>query len=155
SLLNCMLRIPGSFNSKYIQFSSDGRGNIISISPEAEVRIVKRWDGNIPRIGGALLTQYYTYRQFAAIRDIRKRNREEHVARKYGKPMRNRPGDLNSIQWIEKLLGNPIDAEGRYYCVWRVLAPYLITAKRLSRSDAFDIISSWLDRCGSLRRLSF
>jgi len=72
------------------------------------------------------------------------------MARRY----RNRPVNKEKIfQWIEKLLKKPLDVEGRYYCTWRVLAPYLITVKGLSRYDAFDIISSWLDRCNSLRRL--
>src|SRR5215831_1310594 len=74
------------------------------------------------------------------------------MARRY----RNRPvNNEKTFQWIEKLLEKPLDVEGRYYCTWRVLAPYLINVKRLSISDAFDIISSWLDRCNSLRRLSF
>jgi len=36
----CMLRIPGSLNSKYIQFDKSE----VYIPPEAEVRIVKSWD---------------------------------------------------------------------------------------------------------------
>src|SRR5215831_8027065 len=102
--------------------------------------------------------EYYTYRQFGVIRDLHRRRKEEWVTGRY----RNRNHDHiqqqpaeKKFRWIEKLLKTPLDVEGRYYCTWRILAPYLINVKGLSKSDAFDIISSWLDQCNSLRRLSF
>jgi hypothetical protein len=49
SFHNCMLRIPGSLNSKCIQLND--RCEIMGdIPPEAEVRIIQHWDGNRPSI---------------------------------------------------------------------------------------------------------
>lgn len=109
-------------------------------------------DGNIPTVGRVLIMQYYTYLQFAAIRDRQARKKEEQMARRYGPVDNNK---TKTIQWIEKLLNKPLDVEGRYYCTWRIFAPYLINVKGLSKFDAFNIISTWLDKCNSLRRLSF
>ena len=43
SFSNCMIRIPGSYNSKYIQFND--KGEVVNIPHESEVSIVQRWDG--------------------------------------------------------------------------------------------------------------
>jgi hypothetical protein len=37
----------------------------------------------------------------------------------------------------------------------RVFAPYLINIRGLSRENAFNKISSWLDGCNSICRLNF
>jgi hypothetical protein len=60
----------------------------------------------------------------------------------------------NIILWIEKLLKTPIP-DHRKYCIWRILAPYLINVKHLSFDEAFDIIDKWLDRCNNLEKLDF
>jgi len=60
----------------------------------------------------------------------------------------------NKFQWIENLLNKPIDSN-KYYCTWRILAPYLINVRGLSRQEALDIIQSWLMKCNSIKRLSF
>ena len=39
SFKNCMLRVPGSYNSKYVQF--DGKDEIVNNPPEAEVKIIQ------------------------------------------------------------------------------------------------------------------
>ena len=62
--------------------------------------------------------------------------------------------DNHEIWWIKNLLNTPIDDE-RYYCVWHIIAPYLVNIKGLSKTEASDIISAWLDKCSSLKRLSF
>jgi hypothetical protein len=58
SFNNCMLRIPCTLNSSYIQFDGD---RIIDIPYDARVRIEKYWDGNTPTVGRILLMQYYNY----------------------------------------------------------------------------------------------
>jgi hypothetical protein len=148
SFRNCMLRIPGSLNSKRIQFN--GRGEIIGeIPPEAEVRIIRRWDGNKPSIK-PLLTPYYVWLQDAAIKDIQRRRRAEQKSRKYHR----RPGDKKTIGWIENLLDKPLD-NFRKYCIWRVFAPYFINVKGLSRLETFNTTMSWLEKCNSVYRLDF
>jgi len=52
SFKNCMLRVPGSYNSKYIQFND--KGEIEDIPPEAEVKIIQQWDGTRPAINWLL-----------------------------------------------------------------------------------------------------
>jgi hypothetical protein len=52
---------------------------------------------------------------------------------------------------LERLLDRPLD-DFRKYCIWRIFVPYFINVKGLSRSDAFNIIKSWLDRCTFVSR---
>jgi hypothetical protein len=40
-------------------------------------------------------------------------------------------------------------------CIWSIFAPYFINIRRLSQSEASNLIKDWLDRCGFLRRLDF
>jgi hypothetical protein len=148
SFHNCMLRIPGSLNSRCVQL--DDRGKIIGdIPPEAEVRIIQRWDDNRPSIE-RLLTPYYIWLQAEAIKEIQRRRREEQKSSKY----RRRLGDKKTIGWIERLHDKPLD-DFRKYCIWRVLVPYFINNKGLSRLETFNAIKSWLDKCNSLYRLDF
>ena len=59
------------------------------------------------------------------------------------------------IYWIEKLLETPLP-DYRKNCIWRILAPYLISVKQLSYDQSFNIIANWwLDNCSKLRRLHF
>jgi hypothetical protein len=43
----------------------------------------------------------------------------------------------------------------RNYCLWAILVPYLLNVKRLSENDTVKVLGEWLDKCNSLRRLSF
>lgn len=45
--------------------------------------------------------------------------------------------------------------DGRRYCVWRILAPYLVNVRKLSDEESYSVIISWLERCNMLKRLSF
>lgn len=156
SFNNCMLRIPSSLNSHLIQF--DERGKIIDILPEAEVSIMKRWDGDRPpqSIIKPLLTQYYVWLQVETIKDIQKRKKQEQEYKKY----RYRQGQIGQgnnnkkIIWIERLLDKPLD-NFRKFCIWRVFVPYFINVKGLSRSDTFNATKTWLDRCNSITKLDF
>ena len=148
SFRNCMLRIPGSLNSKRIQFNDRGQ-TIGDIPSEAEVRIMQRWDCNRPSIEH-LLTRCYIWLQAEAIKDLQRRRKAE---QKFGKSHR-RLRDKMPITWIEKLLDNPLD-NFRKYCIWRVFAPYFINVRGLSRLEAINTIKSWLDKCNSVCRLDF
>ena len=159
SFNNCMLRVPCSLNSKLVQF--DG-GIIIDIPYDARVRIEKYWDGNTPSINRLLLMQYYTWLQFAAIRDIQRRKIREVEQRawnrKYGRIYGRAIGCRNiynhDYDYIERLINKPID-DYRNYCVWKILVPYCINVKGLSRSQTFDVVKTWLDKCNSISRLDF
>jgi hypothetical protein len=62
SFNNCMIRIPGSYNSKYVQFNDMGK--VVNISAESEVKIVQRWmvTGQISS-GCLMATGYISYRK--------------------------------------------------------------------------------------------
>jgi hypothetical protein len=52
-----------------------------------------------------------------------------------------------TIAWIEKLLQVPLP-DRRKYCMWKILAPYLI-------NQSFAIMANWLQECNKLHRLDF
>jgi hypothetical protein len=147
SFKNCMLRIPGSLNFKSCQ--RNNRDEIIGIPSEAEVRIIQHWDGNRPSVNH-LLPRCYIWLKSAAIKDMQKRIEADKVSRKY----RWKSEGKKTFTWIENLLNKPLDSN-RYYCVWRILVPYLINVRGLSREEALKIILNWLGKCNSVKRLSF
>jgi hypothetical protein len=146
SFKNCMLRVPGSLNFGACQ--RNDKDEIIGIPPEAEVRIIQRWDGN-RRDVNHLLPRCYMWLKAKAIKDMQKRIEADKISRKY-----RWKSEKKTFTWIENLLSKPLDTN-RYYCVWRILVPYLINVRGLSRLEASDTIMSWLGRCNSLKRLSF
>src|SRR5207244_3815755 len=99
SFRNCMLRIPGSYNSKH--------------GHNVEVKIVQNWNGVRPSIK-PLLTKFYIYLADIKIKEIRG-IRKDIVSPHY---------ENSSIRWIETLLQIPI-SDYRKYALWRILAPYL------------------------------
>jgi hypothetical protein len=130
---SCLLRIPGSYNSKCIEQSKEN----------AEVKIIQKWDGFRPKIN-QLLYHFYIYladRKLREFNDMQKTHTESHY-----------PSKGNTIPWIEKLLQTPID-DYRKNAVSLILAPYLINVKKLSYDSALNIINSWLSKCEKLRKL--
>ena len=136
SFKSCMIRIPGSHNSKCIQ-----RGN----NSNSEVRILETWNGIRPNIKGSLLYDFYLWLANEKIKEI---ERQE----KTSKYQSNTTRTSNSIRWIERLLQTPIE-DYRKNAVSLILAPYLINIKKMSAIDAFSIIEEWLKKCASLRLL--
>jgi hypothetical protein len=61
---------------------------------------------------------------------------------------------IADIPWIEKLLQTPL-ADRRKYCMWKILAPYLINRRKLSYDHAYAVMTSWLQECNKLQRLQF
>jgi hypothetical protein len=144
---NCMLRIPGSLNSNQVRFNE--KYEIVDIPPEAEVRVVQHWDGYKPPIK-PLLPRYYIWLQAADARDIDK----QMEAMKYEDKKYRRRQAKNTIDWIENLLEIPLE-DFRKYIIKFILAPYLMNIRGLSRSDASDTLSMWLNRCDSICKLRF
>jgi hypothetical protein len=128
SLKSCLLRIPGSINSKY----------------NTEVKIIQKWNGIRPSIK-LLIGDFYTY-----LTDCKIKKERELRKCKYSKDITEYIA--NNIQWIENLLETPIE-DGRKYCMWRILCPYLINIKKLSLEEAFLILDNWLDKCDKLRSI--
>ena len=60
----------------------------------------------------------------------------------------------NTIFWIEKLLNSPI-SDFRKNATNLILAPYLVNIKKLSYQQSFDILTDWLQKCNSFKKLDF
>ena len=128
SLNNCMLRIPGTYNSKN----------------NAQVSVVKRWDNNRPRIT-LLLGSFCAYLKDQKLKE--QRFIQQNAATMTASATEN-------IPWIERLLQTAI-SNGRKYCIWRILVPYLVNRKHLSVEQSIGIIKDWLRKCAQLARLDF
>jgi Primase X len=148
SFNNCMLRIPGTFNSKN----------------NAQVKIIQKWDGkNSNKVLAHLL-----YDRFLAYLENKNKNSAKHRSKTHTFLSENgslsqlsvlqrfmqRRNNNGRIEWIERLLKTPI-LDKRKYSIWRILAPYLINVRHLSIEESYEIIEKWLDKCNDLKPLDF
>jgi Primase X len=131
SFNNCMLRIPGSVNSK--------NGETVSI--------IQKWDQSRPEINYLLapFTRYIINEKYNEILKAQKRKSSTFT---------NNNKNRNRIIWIEQLLQTPL-SDYRKYCIWRILIPYLLNIRKLSELDATSIMAEWLNQCDQVRRLDF
>jgi hypothetical protein len=146
---NCMLRVPGSLNFGVCHRNDNDE--VIGIPPEAEVRVIQGWDGSRPDVSH-LIPRCYNWLKSIEMREMKERIEADKKSMKYRRWFGN--NEKTTFEWIEKLLNKPIDTN-RYYCVWRILAPYLINVRKLSSEEALDIIETWMTKCNSVKRLSF
>ena len=131
SFKSCLLRIPGSINSKY----------------NTSVKIIQKWNGIRPRITKDLLVEF---RGYLTQEQIKKYNNLQNTSA-------NTNRDNISInpayyQWIEKLLKVGIE-DCRKITIGLILAPYLVSIKRFDYNKTYKIIREWLDKCDSVRKL--
>ena len=136
SIKSCLIRIPGTINSKCNQ----------------AVKIVQRWDGIKPPINYLLRD----YRTWLVAEKINKKM-EKKSSRNYRKSYSNtclRCNGTDTIQWIERLLQTPL-ADHRKYAIWRVLIPYLYNIKNLPDDDVANILQNWLCKCNVMRTVDF
>ena len=131
SFKSCMMRIPGSLNSKY----PTGRN---------KVTIFQKWNGYRPSMN-LLLLDFHDYLIEQKIREIKLKKR---IEKRFGK----RNGQPYSISWIEALLETPID-DYRKNTIGLILSPYLINIKKLTYEHASIMIQVWLKKCNELRPL--
>jgi hypothetical protein len=118
-----MLRIPGSFNSKN----------------NMQVQVIQKWTGT------SKVSSHLLYEKFLAYILDKDQSLSKHrlkttlpgngslsqlnmLQRFYQRRNQNR---TKFIPWIERLLKTSI-SDHRKYCIWRILAPYLIKVKYLS-----------------------
>ena len=131
SFKSCMIRIPGTYNSKY------PRG-------KNEVKIIQKWDGYRPPMT-LLLDAFHAYLVDQKLKEINLRKR---IEKRFGIA-----GDKsNSISWIETLLQTPI-VDYRKNVSGLILAPYLINIKKLPYESASTVLIDWLKMCSQLRML--
>jgi hypothetical protein len=129
SFKSCLLRIPGSINSKY----------------NKKVTIVQRWNGVRASITKNLLLEFKRYlkqksRQKQLLNSVRKRSSN------------NNNYDPKYYEWIDYLLQTPIK-DFRKLVIDLILVPYFINIRKLSYSESYTIIKNWLDKCNDLERL--
>lgn len=127
SFKSCMVRIPGSINSKN----------------NCQVKIVQSWNKKRPDIR-LLLGSFYAW-----ILTVQKKQQE-----KASKLIFNSNFTKSEIKWIEKLLKTALD-DYRKTTVNLVLAPYLSNIRQLSFEQSMEIINQWLELCKTERRLDF
>ena len=127
SFKSCMIRIPGSFNSKYV----DGKN---------QVKLVQKWDGIRPSIK-SLLVNFHIYLVNEKIKEFDMKKR-----------LVSGSNQVHSILWIETLLMTPIN-DYRKNAVALILAPYLINIKKMQYDVAYETIKEWVDRCNEQRIL--
>ena len=144
SFKNCLLRIPGSYNSKNI----------------CQVSIVRKWNSTSKVSLHLLYDKFLAYLVDRGSKIVKYANNKtgtilsENTKAAYMARKNSRLLKKKSIDWIERLLQVPL-TEHRKYCIWRILAPYFINVKHLSFGSSYDNIYQWLEKCNELRRLDF
>jgi len=153
SFNNCMIRIPRSYKSKYIRFND--KGEVVNIPPQSQVRIIQRWDGYRPNIRWIFKDHWINLiqeRNNEALKEIRNEQKRLRFERH---PSHTSDREIGGIGWIESLYAKSLD-DFRKYCIWRIFTPYFVNVRRLSRSELFNLVMNWLDRCSSeYKRLDF
>jgi Primase X len=132
---NCLLRIPGSHNSKCVA----ANGGIED--EKTEVRIIQKWNGYKPHIR-SLLGSYYAY-----LVDQKRKNNTIHGGERHWITNNNQ-----EIPWIEKLLKTPLP-DYRKMIIWLVLSRYLINIRGMTYDQAFQIIKEWTRKCNQEKPL--
>jgi hypothetical protein len=127
SINSCLVRIPGTINSKCAQ----------------TVEVVQRWDGQRSAVQYLLRD----FRRWLINEKIEQHRRSKKMAR----PQTANPA---TIWWIEKLLQTPLD-DYRKFVVWHILVPYLTNIRKYSDDEVYYVIRKWLDSCRNLRQLDF
>jgi hypothetical protein len=136
---NCMLRVPGSHNSKCVNAN-----NGVLDSEKTTVKIAQKWNGHKPNMM-LLIGSFHAHLVNQKIRQ-NKQHKQNDI------PTRNT--QMVIIPWIEKLLNKSLH-DYRKYCIWRILAPYLVNVKKLTDEQSSQIIREWLKKCNLVKRVSF
>jgi hypothetical protein len=132
---SCLARIPNTINTKY----------------PAKVRIVQKWNGiRAKPTKQFMLTDFLVYLiekniDFTAAAKARQKKPINH----FGLANNNNNGFQS---WIERVLQTPIE-DFRKFTVDLILAPYLITTKHMSKSEAYRTIMHWALQCSRLGKL--
>jgi hypothetical protein len=140
SFKSCLIRIPGSYNSKCIE-----KNNGIANSSN-QVQVIQKWDGYRPKIK-PLLYEFYIWIAGRKIAELEERQKQT-MMKKY-----NSNTTSISIDWIERLLHTPIADHRKFVSHW-ILSRYLINVKHISPDQAYAIMKDWSLKCNEIRPLS-
>lgn len=138
---NSLVRILGTYNSKCLN-----RG---LSKEESEVKIIQKWNGK--RLPIQLLLK--DFRRWITQEDING-NKKQSNSKLTSKLSSNFNQKGDRIDWIENLLKTPIEDQ-RNYCLWRIIGPYLLNVRNLSKSETTIVMEDWLSKCDKLRKLDF
>jgi hypothetical protein len=143
TIKSCLVRIPGSLNSKCINKGED-----------AEVKIIQKWDGGRPSIQ-PLLRHFRIWLIQKRIDDIKELKKQEKKNTKFQMTVSKSQERTNTIKWIEiGILEHPLP-DHRKYVIWRILSPYLLNVKKLPKEEAYSLMKDWLDKCDKIEKLNF
>jgi hypothetical protein len=143
SVKSCLVRIPGSLNSKCITTGQDAR-----------VKIVQKWDGHRTSIH-SLLRYFRIWLIQKRIDDMEELRKQEKKHTKFQMTVSKNQERTNTIKWIEKgILEHPL-LDHRKFIIWRILSPYLLNIRRLPKEEAYSVMKEWLDKCDKLEKLNF
>ena len=145
---NCMLRVPGSHNSKCVKAN-----NGVLDSEKTVVKIIHEWNGHRPNMM-LLIGSIHAYLVDQKMKQCQKERQQDRRQRQKYNSTTSTEITLGTIPWIEKLLTISL-SDNRKYCIWRILSPYLVNVKKLTDEQANYIIVEWLEECNSMKRLSF
>ena len=144
---SCLVRIPGSLNSKHISKELQ----------DAEVKIIQKWDGIRPSIQ-PLLRHFRRWLIQKRIDDAEELKKQEKKQAKFHMIVsqhqeQQQQNQINRIKCIENgILKNAL-VDHRKYIIWRILSPYLLNVRKLTREEAYSVMKDWLDKCDKLERL--
>jgi len=144
---SCLLRIPGSQNSK----------SLANNNKDPEVKIIQKWDSKRPSIQPLMqdFRRWLIQKRIDDIEELKKQEKKQNkfqIMFMHNQEHKNR---INKIDWIEKgILENPL-SDHRKYIIWRILSPYLLNIKNLPKEESYSVIKDWLDKCSKLERLNF
>ena len=136
---SCLVRIPGSVNSKCVAKGDD-----------AEVKIIQKWDGSRPSIQRMLreFRRWLIQKKIDTFEQLKKQEKFQMTVSKNHE-------HTNTIKWIEKgILEHPL-SDHRKYIIWRILSPYLLNVRNLPKEEAYSLMKEWLDKCDKLEKLNF
>jgi hypothetical protein len=133
SFRSCLLRIPGSINSKY----------------DTKVKIIKKWNEIRAPITLDLLEEFRSYSIQKKIDQI---NQRQKILKERRNIININVNTNEYFAWIEKLLKTPIP-DFRKLVIDLVLSPYLINVRKLSYEESYKIIKEWLDKCNDIKKL--
>jgi Primase X len=135
SFRSCLLRIPGSINSKH----------------DKKIKIVQKWNGVRPPIPREFIEEFRTYLIQKKIDVNEQRQKMLFRLKRQNKNINSQ----NYYEWIDKkILAHPFE-DYRKIIINLILAPYLVVIKKLSYEESYQIINEWLQKCDFLRKIDF
>ena len=122
SFKSCLLRIPGSINSKY----------------NKKITIIQKWNNYRPNLSLELLLDFKRY--------LKQKERQKQLLLNSVRNRSDNNYDPKYYSWIEHLLHTPIE-DFRKLVIDLVFAPYLINVKQISFEESYTLIKNWFDKC--------